>query len=223
VQWLLQRVDLSNCNHALEPFNGAGGISTALRAAGMRCMRTNDLAQVRAADLHEDALQPAFYQQYSKKFGQPDVIVTSPWFSVLDLALPLIVDAVKVVACVHVPGHYIASGLGPRYAYLRQLQRAGRVVVLFGVPRGPMGWRCAWLIVFRSAALRDQLLKTGWRDADGVVLSCLFRSDESVAWDRRLHLGWAVGLACASLQQQHDLCRGPTSVHPETGEHAIYA
>jgi hypothetical protein len=171
VHWLLQRVDLSDCKHVLEPFNGSGGISAALRAAGLTCVRTNDLASSRAADMHEDALQPGFYQQYAQRYGRPDVIVTSPWFAVLDLALPLIVDAVKVVACVHVPGHYISSGLGPRYSYLRSLQRAGRLVVLFGVPRGPLGWRCAWLVVFRSAALRTQLMRAGWSDAEGLVAS----------------------------------------------------
>jgi hypothetical protein len=35
VQWLLQRVDLSVCQHALKPFNGTGVISAALSAAGV--------------------------------------------------------------------------------------------------------------------------------------------------------------------------------------------
>ena len=71
----------------------------------------------------------------------------------------------QVAACIHVPGHYIASGLGPRYDYLRQLHQLGRVAVLFGLPRGPMGWRCAWIVVFRSAALRTRLLRHGWQEA----------------------------------------------------------
>jgi hypothetical protein len=73
---------------------------------------------------------------YAQKFGAPSVIVTSPWFSVLDIALPVIVESATVVACIHVPGHFLASGLGPRYAYLRRLQQCGRLVVLFGLPRG---------------------------------------------------------------------------------------
>ena len=40
VQWLLQRVDLGDCRHALEPFNGTGAISAALRAAGLAQVRT---------------------------------------------------------------------------------------------------------------------------------------------------------------------------------------
>ena len=85
--------------------------------------------------------------------------------------LPLLVAAAKFVVCVHVPGHYVSSGLEPRYAFLRELQRQGRLAVLFGMPRGPMGWRCAWLVVFRSAALKARLLRPGWCDADGIVFS----------------------------------------------------
>ncbi len=106
----------------------------------------------------------------AERFGGPDVIVTSPWFAVLDLALPLAVEAAQVAACIHVPGHYMASGLGPRYAYLRQLQHCNRLVVLLGLPCGPMGWRCTWIVVFNYAALRAKLLRSVWQHADGSML-----------------------------------------------------
>jgi hypothetical protein len=83
----------------------------------------------------------------------------------LDIALPLIVAAAQVVACVHVPGHYLSSGVQPRYAYLRQLQQEGRLVILFGLLRAATGWRCAWLLAFRSAALKQRLLRPGLRTA----------------------------------------------------------
>jgi hypothetical protein len=62
------------------------------------------------------------------------LVVCSPWFSVLDVALPLAVAASRSVVCMHVPGHYVASGLEPRYTYLRELQRQGRA-----------GWLCCWV------------------------------------------------------------------------------
>ncbi len=103
--------------------------------------------------------------------GAPfDAVVTSPWFSVLDVALPLLVDAARVVACVHVPGHYLSSGPLPRFAYLQSLQRQGRLLILYGLPRGPTGWRCAWLVVFRSAAIKRALLLPGFRRLPGLVL-----------------------------------------------------
>lgn len=161
--WLLSRVELRDCAHILEPFNGTGAISSALRAVGHRVL-TNDLSLARPADLHLDALQPGFYTTVARQLAAPiDAIVTSPWFAVLDIVLPLLVAAARVVVCVHVPGHYVSSGVEPRHQYLRQLQREGRLLVLFGLPRAATGWRCAWLVIFRSAALKRQLLKSGWR------------------------------------------------------------
>ena len=115
--------------------------------------------------------QPGFYRELERLVRAPvDAVVTSPWFPLLDVVLPLLASAVWMVACVHVPGHYLFSGVGPRYAYLRRLQREGRLVVLDGVPRGVLGWRCAWLLIFSSAAARSALLSPGVRAQDGLVL-----------------------------------------------------
>ena len=116
VQWLLQRVDLGDCRHALEPFNGTGAISAALRAAGLAQVRTNDLASSRPADLHEDALQPGFYRRYAQKFGAPSVIVPSPcaWPVGLDRAM-LTYDGCSSVAgwwlCLVCPAARWAGGV----------------------------------------------------------------------------------------------------------------
>jgi hypothetical protein len=92
----------------LEPFIGTGTISAALRAAGSARVSTNDLSSLRPADTHLDALQRQSYSDISSLTGAPvDAIVTSPWFTVLDVAVPVMVEAASVVTCVHVPGHYL--------------------------------------------------------------------------------------------------------------------
>ena len=63
----------------------------------------NDLNPNRAADLHMDVLQPAFHA-YAATLCATDAVVANPWFTVLDLALPLAIAAARMVACVHVPG-----------------------------------------------------------------------------------------------------------------------
>jgi hypothetical protein len=171
VQWLLSRVNLIECQSVVEPFNGTGAIAAALKGAGCSTVLTNDLCDLRAADMHVDALQPAFLNHAGQRLGCPvDAVVSSPWFTVLDIALPLLVAAARTVVCLHVPGHYVSSGVMPRYAYLQELQRQGRLVVLFGVPRAAMGWRCAWLVVFRNAAVKRALLRPGWKEQPGLVL-----------------------------------------------------
>jgi hypothetical protein len=171
VEFLLSRVLLQQCQLVLEPFAGAGTITRVLCAAGCPRVFANDLSVLHPADAHLDACQPASYAALERLAGAPiDAIVTSPWFSVLDVALPLLVDAARVVACVHVPGHYLSSGPLPRFAYLQSLQRQGRLLILYGLPRGPTGWRCAWLVVFRSAAIKRALLLPGFRRLPGLVL-----------------------------------------------------
>ena len=65
------------------------------------------------------------------------------------------------VVCCHVPGHYVTSGPAPRMEWLRLLQNQGRLLVIAGLPAGPMGRRCIWLCIFRSAALRQLMTKPG--------------------------------------------------------------
>jgi hypothetical protein len=85
-------------------------------------------------DTHLDALQPAFHRA-----RRAQVIVTSPPFGVLDIAAPLLVLAATVVACIHVPGHWLSSATKPRQQWLWQLCQQNRVHIIMGLERGPMG------------------------------------------------------------------------------------
>ena len=83
------------------------------------------------------------------------------FFAVLDLALPIAVLYAHHSVCCHVPGHYVTDRPAPRMEWFRQLQSQGRLMIIAGLPRGPMGRRCMWLCVFRSAALRQIMTKPG--------------------------------------------------------------
>jgi hypothetical protein len=166
VERLLECVNLAACATVVDPFSGTGTITRVLSKTGRR-VYTNDIHPGHTAVSHRDALQPGFYTELRQQLGVVDAIVTSPWFAALDLALPLLVEAAASVACVHVPGHYLTSGVEPRYKYLRELQAQGRLHVIMGLPRGPMGRRCIWLLVFRSSAVRQRLLSPACRVEDG--------------------------------------------------------
>ena len=143
----------------LDPWAGTGQIKRALALQGVPVL-DNDLNPAHATDLHLDALQPEFYQS-ALTSSSLDAVVTSPWFTVLDLALPLAVAAARQVACVHVPGLYVTDAHPNRSAYLLSLMRAGRLHILWNLPKGPMGRRCGWLIVFATPALRKLLVPQG--------------------------------------------------------------
>ena len=157
VERLLQCVSLPLCGTIWDPFAGTGTIPSFLKG---RCMDVvdNDICSHRPAGAHYDALQPAFYTAAAMHARGMGAIVTSPPFAALDVALPLLVAAGSAVACVHVPGHYLTSGVAPRFAYLRGLQQQGRLHVVMGLPRGPIGRRCIWLLIFSTNAQRQRLL-----------------------------------------------------------------
>ena len=136
----------------MDPFCGTGGIVNVLRQHDL-VVSTNDLNPVHDADSHEDALQPCFYKDKSV-----DVFVTSPYFAVLDLALPLMVHFAKVAVIVHVPGHYLYDPTEPRQRYFYSLIE--RMAVILGLPKGPLGRRCAWLIIARSPSVLKGLLQS---------------------------------------------------------------
>jgi hypothetical protein len=134
----------------MDPFAGTCGIVDVLAAAGY-VVSTNDLNPTHGTVLSQDALQPKFYKGKSV-----DIFITSPYFAVLDLALPLLVRFAKVAVMVHVPGHYLYDPTEPRQRFFHSL--VDRMAVILGLPKGPLGRRCAWLIVASSAEVLQTLL-----------------------------------------------------------------
>ena len=155
---LLDCVDFRGCARVLDPWSGDGAVARVFNARGLP-VTTNDLDSQRAATWHEDALQPGFYSAMRARLGRLDALVFSSWFTFLDLALPLAASAADVVACAHVPGHWLTDAPPPRQAWLRSLQSAGRLAIVTGLPRGPMGRRCLWVCVFKTAQLRKRMLR----------------------------------------------------------------
>jgi hypothetical protein len=87
------------------------------------------------------------------------MIIGSPHFLHLDIMLPLAVLTASHLVAFHVPGHYISNPTVARQCYFDTLIQQGRVVFLFGLPRAGMGQRCAWILVFKTTALRESMLR----------------------------------------------------------------
>ena len=151
---LLQSTDFSCCNSFYDPFAGSGTIAQAFASAGFKVTQ-NDLNPFWEQPTMADALQPGNYML------SPQVIVTSPPFEVLDLAVPILAAKAAVVACVHVPGHWLSNPRAARQRWLQQLAVQQRLHTIMGLERGPSHRRCAWILIFSSAARRAQLLKQG--------------------------------------------------------------
>jgi hypothetical protein len=107
---------------------------------------------------HKDALTETFYRDMRKAHGVQSVIC-SPWFRMLDLAMPLALAGCSTVACLHVPGHFLYDAHPIRHAWLKQKHDEGKLAVLTGLPMGPLGLRCIWLLLFATAELKRVVLR----------------------------------------------------------------
>ncbi|PNH01078.1 Retrovirus-related Pol polyprotein from transposon [Tetrabaena socialis] len=156
VESLLRCVDLGVGTCVFEPWSGTGGIASTLKRHGMLVVR-NDVNSRHPAEFHEDALQPGLYRRAQQAHSY-NAIVSSPWFALLDVALPLAVRFSPVVAF-HVPGSFVINSPPGRQRFLAALAEAGRLSLVLGLPRGPSGLRCVWLVVFRSLVLRKRVTR----------------------------------------------------------------
>lgn len=150
---LLTVLQLDCVGTIMDPFSGTGMIANMLSEQG--CMvYTNDLNPLHPAMSHMDALQPSFYRSHAVAS-----YVSSPYFAVLDLALPLMVLHATHVVCVHVPGHYVSDASPARLAFLNRLASEHRLYYALGLERGPLGRRCLWIIVLADAGLASAVLR----------------------------------------------------------------
>ena len=94
-----------------------------------------------------------------KEKSEVDAVVCSPWFTVLDLAVPKLLEYNARVTCVHAPAHYVTNMPGPRRDWLASYTEQGLLVVLGLRDIGPLGRRCCWMMFFRSIKDRYALLK----------------------------------------------------------------
>ncbi|GFR48887.1 hypothetical protein Agub_g12071 [Astrephomene gubernaculifera] len=156
VRPLLESIRFDECAGIFDPWCGTGGVARAFREAG-HSVFGNDANPACVAHMHRDALQPGTYREAMKVYSY-EAIVASPWFAVLDVALPLATRFAPVVAF-HVPGHYVTDATAARTKYLAKLQEEGRLALLLGLPRGPMGRRCVWVCVFATREWRERMLK----------------------------------------------------------------
>ena len=158
----------------LDPWAGNGSTRDALR--DLVPVYCTDIVQ-REAPLNAlaNALEPTDLASLRRLHSPFDGIVASPWFGLLDLALCAALSAPCSFVAFHVPGHYITGAHRTRAAMLQRLSEAQRLLILANLPRSATGRRCAWLIIFATAADRNRLVPV---DAQARCMTWMMYSDD---------------------------------------------
>ena len=162
---LFTRIIFAKIRSVLDPWCGNGSTRTQLRLLrmsfgipkGQLRIITSDIDPSVGAEHCGNALDPAFYNRLRNEREELDVIITSPWFRMLDLAIPTMLRFVKQALFVHVPGHYLSNMPEGRRLWFQR--HARHILVIQGLPIGPLGRRCAWLCIFKSDRAQQSLLQ----------------------------------------------------------------
>jgi hypothetical protein len=140
-----------------DPWFGSGGTSHYLRDLGLQNVLGSDiLPRDGAPAFAGDALLPATYDNARRHFRRPiDIILTSPWFALLDLAAPLAYQQADFAAIIHIPFYYLTQGHELRSAWLADLTEQKLAYTIRCDDRGNTGFRCLWLVLFKTKEARE--------------------------------------------------------------------
>jgi hypothetical protein len=143
----------------LDPHCGTGTTRRELQPWLCAKIILSDIDVAVEADDHGDALDRTYMNSLCRKYGFIDAIVTSPRFDYLDLALPVLVETARLAVLCHVPTSYLFNPPDGRQVWLNRLAQEGRLHVIVINCTSKMGWRCAWMCIFKNAHLKELLLK----------------------------------------------------------------
>jgi hypothetical protein len=106
-----------------------------------------------------DPLQHGTYVLWDKELAL-DAVVMRPPAGLLDLALPLAVRTARLLVCCQVPEEFITQASAARRQWLRRLDSAGRLILIYGERQGPLSQRCVWVVVFRARHVAEMVRRS---------------------------------------------------------------
>ena len=148
VRTLLQFVDLTNITGIYDLWSGTRTIEMVLYQHSVK-VHSSDFNPKSPAG-HADAMDVATYSGYKQRPEGLKVIISSPDFRLVDIAVALAVQAVELFACIHVPGDYLSNAHPARLQFFMHLRAKKRIILIQNLPKGPIGRSCQWIVIFQK-------------------------------------------------------------------------
>lgn len=175
---LFQLLELRGAFGVVDPCRRHGAIARACAARGFVAF-SNTSDSTEEADFHEDATQPGTYEEFTKGGACLDVVISNPWYALLDVLLPLAVRHARTMTCMRVPGNYLSAAPKPRLDWLTWCQSVYHVVWLRGLECERTGQPSLWLMIFPNQDAMHRVLKVELLSAELL--------DPSTLWVRAGH------------------------------------
>ena len=163
---LLARINFEGVATIFDPCNGSGSTTRQLAQlfssspsppSSAPTIISSDIDPSVGAQHCGNALDPSFLSRVQDEYGGLDVIITSPWFRMLDLFIPILFRFAQQALFIHVPGHCLTNMPTARRHWFRR--HAGFIkIITADMPVGLIGRRCAWLCIFKTAAVKRRML-----------------------------------------------------------------
>ena len=158
VESLLKVLDLRGVFGVLDPWAHSTVVQDTLERRGLPVVTNWGGAGDVPTSHRYDALQLEGWDSLRRQGVCLDVVISSPWFMLLDLALPMAVLCVETAVCMRVPWNYLNEAPQARKCWLRRLHKEGRTVWLKGLPPTANSRSHVWLLVFKDDVVRRRML-----------------------------------------------------------------
>jgi hypothetical protein len=73
----------------------------------------------------------------------------------------LAVAAAKHAVFFHAPGEYVPNAPPARQRFINKWKASGLWYEVMGLPKGPRGWGCYWIAIFKSLESAEAMLNGG--------------------------------------------------------------
>jgi hypothetical protein len=158
---LMDTIDFSHVTSIFDPWGIYSVIREVFVANNFPCV-VHSVLPPKQVTLNQSPLQPDFYE-HAVNLKKLDAVVTVAPTELLDLALPLASHFTPSVACFLVCSHFLTAGPAPRLKWLQNMQQAGRLCIVCGLPKNGGQDKAVWLCIFKTPQLRSLLVKGGRR------------------------------------------------------------
>jgi hypothetical protein len=157
---LLRKITFGSMRIA-DMWAGTGSIKAVFAKHGLQVFSSDAHPAAPNLDMHGSALDIRTYAEMSTLMGGIDCVVSSPDFRFMDLALPMAVAAAKHAVFIHAPGEYVPNAPLARQGFINKWKAAGLWHEVMDLPKGPRGWGCYWIVIFKSLASAEAMLNGG--------------------------------------------------------------
>ena len=178
---LVAHIDWSKVSTVLDPWCGSGTTKRMLEAHTRVCL--TDIVKRGELDALANAVERPDMDAVVRAFGPFDMVVTSPFFELNDLAVGAALRIARKAVAIHVNTRHLGQPAAGRMDLMARFASEKRLVVISGLPKSSrVTFNHEWIIVFHSEAFKNELCLPG-ENAYTTVLwrapseSCLHASD----------------------------------------------